>query len=164
MSSCFITGWGNEYCWPPASRSGLQHSTGLAAVAMTSLSTRWTPAHTHYYIMGRESMAREGAKHLHISSQYTWSHPEALMQTACSSGSCNSIAKANNSNCSCTAFLQLLDKNFRIPRSYQWCFQIVKIFRLIFSYIFQRYLQLYQWKSLCTQLVYYHIHTSYLFL
>lgn len=36
-----------------------------------------------------------------LKPSYTWSHPEALMQAGCSSGLCNSIAKANNSNCSC---------------------------------------------------------------
>lgn len=62
-----------------------------------------------------------------------------------------------------TAFLLLLDRNFRIQESWSGCFQIVKILKSIFSYIFQEYLPLYQCKSLCTELVFYHIRTNYLF-
>lgn len=62
-----------------------------------------------------------------------------------------------------TTFLLFLDRIFRIQESWTKCFQIVKTLKLIFSYIFQKYLSLYQCKSFCTELVFYRIHTSYLF-
>lgn len=37
-----------------------------------------------------------------------------------------------------TAFLQSLHENFWIEKSWQWCFQIMSIFKSIFSYIFQK--------------------------
>lgn len=61
-----------------------------------------------------------------------------------------------------TAFLQFLHKNFWIERSWQWSFWIMKIFKSIFGYIFQKRPVAVP-IHFCTQSVYYHIHTSYLF-